>query len=129
MTGKLKKEITALSSAKNDLKTGTKSEENKNSIQPLGRLEYIYKFPDPNGHENHHLDEAVTISEPLDERIVQFLKTQIRSGCKRIKELQMKTSIFVKMKKARILEEDIQTKQQKNEKFCYFCKKQNKVSF
>ena len=95
MTGKLKKEITALSSAKNDLKTGTKSEENKNSIQPLGRLEYVYKFPDPNGHENHHLDEAVTISEPLDERIVQFLKTQIRSGCKRIKELQMKTSIFV----------------------------------
>ena len=88
MTGKLKKEITALSSAKNDLKTGTKSQENKNSIQP-------FKFPDPNGHENHHLDEAVTISEPLDERIVQFLKTQIRSGCKRIKELQMKTSIFV----------------------------------
>ena len=48
IAAKLKKEITALSSAKNDLETFTKDEENKNSIKPLGRLEYICKFPDPN---------------------------------------------------------------------------------
>ena len=61
----------------------------------MGRLEYICKFPDPNGHENHHVGEAATISEPLHQRIVEFLKVQIRSGCKRIKELQKQTSIFV----------------------------------
>ena len=74
MAAMLKKEITALSSAKNDLETFTKNEENKNSIKPLGRLEYICKFPDPNGHKNHHVGEAATISEPLDERVMEFLK-------------------------------------------------------
>ena len=95
MAAKLKKEITALSSAKNDLPTFTKDEENKNSIKPLGRLEYICKFPDPNGHENHHVGEAATIREPLDERVVEFSKIQIRSGFKRIKELQRQVSILV----------------------------------
>ena len=74
MAAKLKKEITTLSSAKNDLETFTKDKENKNSIKALGRLEYICKFPDPNDHENHHVGEAATISEPLDERVVEFLK-------------------------------------------------------
>ena len=53
----------------------------------MGRLEYICKFPDPNGHENYHVGEAATISETLDERVTEFLKTHIRIGCKRIKEL------------------------------------------
>ena len=74
MAGKLKKEITALSSVKYDQETFTKDEENKNSIKPLGRLEYIWKFPDPNGHKNHHVGDAATISEPLDEGVVEFLK-------------------------------------------------------
>ena len=95
MVAKLKKEITALSSAENDLETFEKNEENKYSIKPLGRLEYICKFPDPNGHKNHQVGEAATISEPLDERVVEFLKTQIRSACKRIKQLQIQASIFI----------------------------------
>ena len=95
MAAKLKKEIIALSSVKNDVETVKKDEENKNSIKPLGRLEYICKFPDLNGHLSHHVGEAATISEPLDKRVVEFLKTQIRSGCKRIKKLQRQTSIFV----------------------------------
>ena len=93
MVAKLKKEITALSSAKTDLETFTKDEENKNSIKPLGRLEYICEFFDPN-HPNH-VGEAVTVSEPLDERVEELLKMQIRSGCKRIKELPRQASIFV----------------------------------
>ena len=44
MAAKLKKKITALSSAKNDLEAFTKDEENKNSIMPLGRLEYILQI-------------------------------------------------------------------------------------
>ena len=39
MAAKLKKEITALRSAKNDLHIFTKDEENKNSIKSLIRLE------------------------------------------------------------------------------------------
>ena len=93
LAAKFKKKITALSSAKNDLEAFTKDEENKNSIMPLGRLEYICKFPSPNGHENHHVGEAATISKPLEERVVEFLKVQTRSGCKRIKELQRHLSI------------------------------------
>ena len=49
----------------------------------MGRLEYICKFPDLNGHKSHHVGEAATVSEPLDERVVEF-KMQIRNGCKRI---------------------------------------------
>ena len=41
MTAKIKKEITALSFAKNDQETLTKDKENKNSIKSLGRLEYM----------------------------------------------------------------------------------------
>ena len=71
MAAKLKKEITALRSAKNDLHIFTKDEENKNSTKPLIRLEYICKFPDPNGHKNHPVGEAAAISGPLDERVVR----------------------------------------------------------
>ena len=53
--------------------TLTKDKENENSIKSLGKLEYICKFPNPNGHENHHVGEAATISEPLDKRVVEFL--------------------------------------------------------
>ena len=71
MAAKLKKEITALRSAKNDLHIFTKDEENKNSIKSLIRLEYICKFSDPNGQENHPVGEAAAISGPLDERVVR----------------------------------------------------------
>ena len=80
------KEISPLSSP--NLETVTKNNQNKNSIKSLDGLEYIWKFHDPNGHENYHVGEAATISKPLDERVVEFLETLISSGCKRIKELQ-----------------------------------------
>ena len=80
------KEISPLSSP--NLETVTKNNQNKNSIKSLDGLEYIWKFHDPNGHENYHVGEAATISKPLDERVVEFLKTLISSGCKRIKEPQ-----------------------------------------
>ena len=80
IAAKLKKEITALSSAKNDLETFTKDEENKNSIKPLGKLEYICKFPDPN-----------------------VMKTTAL-------RLYLSTMLYLLMKKARILQEEIQTK-------------------
>ena len=80
------KEISPLSSP--NLEIVTKNNQNKNSIKSLDGLEYIWKFHDPNGHENYHVGEAATISKPLDERVVEFLETLISSGCKRMKELQ-----------------------------------------
>ena len=80
------KEISPLSSP--NLETVTKNNQNKNSIKSLDGLEYIWKFHDPNGHENYHVGEAATISKPLDDRVVEFLETLISSGCKRMKELQ-----------------------------------------
>ena len=59
--------------AKSDLETVTKNEEN------MGRLEFICKFPDPDGHENY-VGEVATISKRLDEKVVEFLETQVRSG-------------------------------------------------
>ena len=52
----------------------------------MGRLECICKFPDRNGHEKH--------SKPLHERVVEFLKTQIRNSYKRVRELQRQAAIF-----------------------------------
>ena len=46
----------------------------------MGRLEFICKFPDPDGHENYHVGEVATISKRLDEKVVEFLETQVRSG-------------------------------------------------
>ena len=106
------KEISPLSSP--NLETVTKNNQNKNSIKSLNGLEYIWKFHDPNGHENYHVGEAATISKPLDERVVEFLETLISSGCKRMKELQClckKTR-----KKTRISQNEIQTKQQQQKK-------------
>ena len=60
----------------------------------MGRLECICKFPDRNGHEKHHVAEAATISKPLHERVVEFLKTQIRNSYKRVRELQRQAAIF-----------------------------------
>ena len=60
----------------------------------MGRLECICKFPDRNGHEKHHVAEAATISKPLHERVVEFLKTKTRNSYKRIRELQRQASIF-----------------------------------
>ena len=88
MEATLWKEISPLSSQKNDPETVTKNKQIKNSFKSLDGLEYIWKFHDPNGHENYHVGEAATISKPLDERVVEFLETLISSGCKRIKELQ-----------------------------------------
>ena len=60
--------------AKNDLEIVTKDEEN------MGRLECICKFPDLDSHENYHVGEVALIRKRLDEKVVEFLETQVRSG-------------------------------------------------
>ena len=63
-----------------------------------GRLEYICKFPDPNGHKNHQVGEAATISEPL------VTTACICNNSYKYKRLYLLTMLS---KKARMLQEEI----------------------
>ena len=42
-----------------------------------GKLQYLCQFPDPSAHQNHHTGQAAGISEPLDNRVFEYLKKQI----------------------------------------------------
>ena len=46
----------------------------------------------------HNTGEAAFLIEPLDERISEYLKKIIRSGCRRPKELQSRADEFVREK-------------------------------
>ena len=60
-----------------------------------GKLQYLRQFPDHSAHQNHHTGQAAGISEPLDNRVVEYLKKQIREGCRRTKDLQSRAKLFV----------------------------------
>ena len=58
-------------------------------------MQYLCKFPNPSLHKYHHVGEAAGISEPLDDRVAEYLKKQIRNDCRRTKELQSRARSFV----------------------------------
>ena len=60
-----------------------------------GKLQYLCQFPDPSAHQKHHTGLAAGISEPLDNRVVEYLKKQIREGSRRKKDLQNTAKLFV----------------------------------
>lgn len=68
-----------------------KLEQNKT----IGVVQYLVLLPKEN-HINHHKGEAGNIIQPTDGRIVEFIKKQVRSGCRRPKELQSRVETFVK---------------------------------
>ena len=43
----------------------------------------------------YHTGQAARISEPLDNRVVEYLKKQIREGCRRTKYLQSRAKLSV----------------------------------
>ena len=65
-----------------------------------GNLQYLCHFPDPSTHQNHYNDQAADISEPLDYRVVEYLKKQIREGCRRTKDLESRAKLFVDQRKS-----------------------------
>ena len=72
--------------------------ENKQSIKmesekEFGYLKFIVK-PPIGGHKYHHIGRAAGLIEPLDERINEHLKKLIRSGCRRVKELQSRAAEY-----------------------------------
>ena len=56
-------------------------------------MKYLVKLP-CNGHKYHHVGRAAGLIEPLDERIVLHLKKLIRSGSRRVKELQSRAAEY-----------------------------------
>ena len=60
-----------------------KNEEIKGKLQ-----QYLCKFPDSSMHQNQHTTQSAGISEPLDNRWVEYSKRQIREGCRETKDLQ-----------------------------------------
>nr|XP_047122448.1 uncharacterized protein LOC124805945 [Hydra vulgaris] len=57
------------------------------SSPQIGQLVYLLKWP-TEPHENHNISEAAGLIEPLDKRVNNFLREQIRSGCKGIRDLE-----------------------------------------
>jgi len=44
----------------------------------------------------HNVGEAAYLAEPLDDRIVSYLKKTIRGGCRNVKDFQSRADEFVK---------------------------------
>ena len=60
----------------------------------LCKFEYIVTFPKTK-HPYHHTGIAAGVTEPLDPRVSDFIKKLIRSGCRRVKELESRAVDFV----------------------------------
>ena len=50
------------------------------------------------GHKYHNMGQAAGLTEPLDKRIVKYLKKLIRNGCRNSKDLQSRAAEFVQDK-------------------------------
>ena len=55
------------------------------------KLEYIVTFPKTK-HLYHHTEIAAGVTEPLDSRVNDFIEKLIRSGCRRVKELESRAA-------------------------------------
>ena len=66
-----------------------------NNEEFKGKLQYLCQFPDPSAHQNLHTCQAAGMSEPLGNRVVEYLKEQIREGCTLTEDLQSRAKLFV----------------------------------
>ena len=73
-----------------------KSSESGLSTDNLGTLQYQVIFPNEEGHKFHYTGEAARIIQPIDERVADYIRLQIREGCKAPKDIQCRVAYFVK---------------------------------
>ena len=69
---------------------------NKKNCENLGSLQYLVIFPNENQHRFHYQGEAATVIQPVDSRVNDFIRKQIREGCRMPKDIQSRTEYFVK---------------------------------
>ena len=65
-------------------------------IDDLGTLQYLVIFPNEKGHKFHYTGEAASIIQPIDERVADYIRLQIREGCKKSKDIQCRVVYFNK---------------------------------
>ena len=68
-------------------------------IDDLGTLQYLVIFPNEKRHKFHYTGEAASIIPPIDERVADYIRRQIREGCKTPKDIQCRVAYFVKENK------------------------------
>ena len=68
----------------------------KKNCENLGSLQYLVIFPNENQHRFHYQGEAATVIQPVDSRVTDFIRKQIREGCCVPKNIQSRTEYFVK---------------------------------
>ena len=78
---------------RNDIETRKK---NKKNCENLGSLQYLVIFPNENQHRFHYQGEAATVIQPVDSRVTDFIRKQIKEGCRVPKDIQSRTEYFVK---------------------------------
>ena len=77
----------------NDFETLKK---NKKNCENLGSLQYLVIFPNENQHRFRYQGEAATVIQPVDSRVTDFIRKQIKEGCRVPKDIQSRTEYFVK---------------------------------
>ena len=65
-------------------------------LDDLGTLQYLVIFPNEKGHKFHYTGESASIIQPIDERVADYIRLQIREGCKTPKDIQSRVAHFVK---------------------------------
>ena len=53
-------------------------------------------FPNENQHRFHYQGEAATVIQLVESRVNDFIRKQIRKGCRVQKDIQSRTEYFVK---------------------------------
>ena len=53
-------------------------------------------FPNENQHRFHYQGEASTVIQPVDSRVTDFIRKQIREGCRVPKDIYSRTGYIVK---------------------------------
>ena len=61
----------------------------------LRTLQYFVVFPNEKGPNFHCTGEAASIIQPIDERVSDYIRLQIRKECKTQKDIQCKVAYFV----------------------------------
>ena len=69
-----------------------KSSESGRLIDDLVTLQYLGIFPNEEGHKFHYTREAASIIQPIDERGADYIRMQIREGCKTPKDIQCRVA-------------------------------------
>ena len=69
---------------------------NKKNCGNFGSLQYLVIFPNENQNRFHYQEEPSTVIQPVDSRVNDFIRKQIREGYRVPKDIQSRTEYFVK---------------------------------